>query len=493
MRKVGLVVVLAVAVVLGGAGAARADTDTTPPTIAQPSNVLVAATNPQTADVPFTVTATDPDNDPSTLMVQCFWSTIGRTFPSGTTSQVFYVGHYTLTCTASDPAGNVSAAVSFTIDVTPFVDKTPPVLQLNNIVAPASSPAGTTVAETVGATDPDDPSSAITVTCDHSLANALFPVGVTTVTCNAHDPARNQAVPASFTVTVTQFGASPIIQDVPAPITAAETNASGAVVRFTKPIATDKEDGQVAVTCDHKSGDTFPAGTTTVTCNARDSAGNNAIPATFTVTITGGTNAPAPGGNTTTPPATGGTTTPPAAGGTKQPATHDTTAPTISRHAAIKVDANSPAGAVVTYAVAASDPDDAAAQIVVSCSSASGSTFPLGHGAKTRTATVTCNAHDRAGNAATPESFTVTVLGVHDQIVALEGQVSAASSVSKSHRATLVATLGRADRDFAAGAKAMAKSQLTLFAKQVLQLPSPLRRIPTAWIGAATRINSVSA
>ena len=53
--------------------------------------------------------------------------------------------------------------------------------------------------------------------------------------------------------------------------------------------------------------------------------------------------------------------------------------------------------------VTASDPDDAPAQITLTCVPASGSTFALG------TTTVTCNAHDAAGNNATPATFPVTV------------------------------------------------------------------------------------
>src|SRR4029079_6850079 len=65
--------------------------------------------------------------------------------------------------------------------------------------------------------------------------------------------------------------------------------------------------------------------------------------------------------------------------------------------------ATGPSGAAVSYAVTASDPDDAPAQITLTCAPASGSTFALG------TTTVTCNAHDAAGNNAGPETFSVTV------------------------------------------------------------------------------------
>src|SRR5262249_6782551 len=66
-------------------------------------------------------------------------------------------------------------------------------------------------------------------------------------------------------------------------------------------------------------------------------------------------------------------------------------------------EATGPSGAAVSYAVTASDPDNIPSQITLTCSPASGSTFPIA------TTTVTCNAHDPSGNSATPASFHVTV------------------------------------------------------------------------------------
>jgi hypothetical protein len=50
------------AVVVASEAGARGAADTTAPTIVKPSDVTTAATNSMTADVSFTVTATDPDN-----------------------------------------------------------------------------------------------------------------------------------------------------------------------------------------------------------------------------------------------------------------------------------------------------------------------------------------------------------------------------------------------------------------------------------------------
>jgi hypothetical protein len=106
-------------------------------------------------------------------------------------------------CYAFDPAGNSSGHVTFTITIAPFVDVTLPLLQVSNQTIPAGSTAGATLFYNVGATDPDDASTSIAISCDHNLAGGLFPIGVTTVTCNAQDSAGNHAQPASFTVTVT--------------------------------------------------------------------------------------------------------------------------------------------------------------------------------------------------------------------------------------------------------------------------------------------------
>jgi hypothetical protein len=70
-----------------------------------------------------------------------------------------------------------------------------------------------------------------------------------------------------------------------ADITKPATSASGAVVTYPTPTATDNIDGAVPVSCTPASGLTYPIGTTTVTCTATDAAGNTATK-TFKVTVT---------------------------------------------------------------------------------------------------------------------------------------------------------------------------------------------------------------
>ncbi len=89
-------------------------------------------------------------------------------------------------------------------------------------------------------------------------------------------------------------------------------------------------------------------------------------------------------------------------GSSPPPGPPDTTAPTLSLPADITTTATSGSGAVVTYTVTASDPDNPVSQLTISCSPVSGSTFPVG------TTTVNCSASDPAGNSSTG-SFKVTV------------------------------------------------------------------------------------
>lgn len=406
-------------------GASRGAADTTAPTIQQPANMTLASTGPLFSTVSFSVNATDPDNSSSEISIHCDWSTAGVTFAAGTTATVtLSVGNWTMTCSASDTASNTSGTTSFTITVTPYADTTPPVIQVNNQTAPASSAAGTTLYYNVGATDPDNDPSSITVSCDHNLAGGLFPIGITTVTCNAHDPAGNNATPASFTVTVTSTSTTPTTTTTTTTTTTITTTTSTTTI--TAPTATT------------------PTHTTTTTTTA-----------------------------------------------TAAPSTRDTTAPTIRPRPNITAKATSPAGAVVTYTVTATDPDNPAAQIVTSCSPASGSFFRLAPRARTRTRSVTCNANDPTGNTAAPSSFKVTVLGAHDQFIALQAQVTAAANVATRSRSSLALKLVHADLDFGSRRVTGAASQLTSFINAVRVTPRLTRAQKAAWIRAATRISAV--
>jgi hypothetical protein len=91
-----------------GAYEAPRPPDTTNPVVTVPANITTPATGPSGAVVTYTATANDDRDGP--LTPTCTPAS-GSTFPVGTT---------TVTCTATDAAGNTGTA-SFTVTVTPVV------------------------------------------------------------------------------------------------------------------------------------------------------------------------------------------------------------------------------------------------------------------------------------------------------------------------------------------------------------------------------------
>ena len=245
----------------------------------------------------------------------------------------------------------------------PAKDSVPPVIAAHADVAAVGSASGATVTYTLStATDNVDGTDAVSCT---PASGSMFALGTTTVTCNAHDAAGNNATPTTFKVIVT------LPADTQAPVIAAHADVvvggdlSGATTTYTNPTATDNRDGTDPVFCVPASGTVFAFGTTAVTCNSQDVAGNHAAPTTFNVKVV------------------------------------DIKAPVIAAHADIYV-VGTQTGATVTYTnpTAIDNVDGTDATV---CTPASGSVFALG------TTTVTCNAHDAAGNNATPVSFSVGV------------------------------------------------------------------------------------
>ena len=347
-------------------------TDTTAPVIASHGNETAEATGPSGAAVAYISPATsDAVDGPGTA--NCTPAS-GSNFPLGTT---------TVTCNATDAAGNAATPTTFTVTVR---DTTAPVIASHgNETAEATGPSGATVTYTAPATS-DAVDGTGTASCAPA-SGSTFALGTTTVTCDAADAAGNAATSTTFTVTVA---------DTTAPViashgneTAEATGPSGAAVAYISPATSDAVDGPGTANCTPASGSNFPLGTTTVTCNATDAAGNAATPTTFTVTV------------------------------------RDTTAPVIASHGNETAEATGPSGATVTYtAPATSDAVDGTG--TASCAPASGSTFALG------TTTVTCDAADAAGNAATSTTFTVTVADTTAPVIASHGSVTATATSQSS-------------------------------------------------------------
>jgi hypothetical protein len=239
------------------------------------------------------------------------------------------------------------------------------------MTAEATDASGATVSYHVKAYDPTT-GNPISASCtpggtgsgDFTLS-ALFPLGTTTVHCDATLESGDPAAPAEFTVTVNDT--TPPVVTPPADVNDSSSDPSGKAVTYGNATASDSVDGSIAATCSPSSGSTFPIGTSTVGCTATDAHGNTGT-ATFTVTLTF-TDATAPTFTPNPPPDVSATT-------------------------------SNPAGAPVTYSVSATD--DSGTAPTVTCNPASGSAFPVGN------TTVNCTAEDAAHNQ-TSASFTVTL------------------------------------------------------------------------------------
>ncbi|XP_072025139.1 uncharacterized protein [Amphiura filiformis] len=182
--------------------------------------------------------------------------------PASATS--FADGTSTVTCTATDNAGN-SNQCSFSV----IVDRTAP-----TFTCPANIIMSTTQ---VSWTDPeasDNRDPAPSVSCNPA-SESMFTSGQTTVICTAMDDAGNSAT-CTFIVTVDQV----------APSITCPTNmiVSTSVVSYTTPASTDNIDAAPQVSCSPASDTTFSSGVTTVTCTATDDAANSNT-CSFTVTV----------------------------------------------------------------------------------------------------------------------------------------------------------------------------------------------------------------
>jgi hypothetical protein len=237
-----------------------------------PDDITVNATSPSGARVTFqSPRAIDEDNLPP--VPTCDHAS-GSTFPIGTTvvnCQVTDTDDFTPTVTAS---------FRVTVNDTDLALTGVPA----DISASPSGPSGAVVTYTPPtAVDEDD--SAPPVTCDPA-SGSTFPVGVTTVTCQASDGDDTPStVSATFRVRVGDADLS--LTSVPANIHATAAGAKGFTVYYNGPFAVDEENPAPDVVCDHPSGSIFSVGVTTVTCRATDPDDTpSTVTATFLVTVT---------------------------------------------------------------------------------------------------------------------------------------------------------------------------------------------------------------
>ena len=357
--------------------------DTTPPVISHPAQVFATVTAPATStNVRFilgdNVSAVDLVDGPITPSCRAtkITSTGTDTIPSvNLAGTLFTAGAWTMTCTATDAHLN-SSSVSFPLIVSqptaPTINTPGP--QTRDAARIDSDHTGAMVSFTVTAASGSATHPALIPTCEAPIGDAgavvtldrsgttftgLFPIGTREVNCSATDSSPTPALRVARSFPVTVVDRPPTLTVPTTDIIEAATDISGQAVNFVV-TATDAVDGALDPLCSPSTGSTFPIGTTVVTCNVTDSAGNR-VADSFNVKVTG-----------------------------VRPILH---LPTLPRF-----EADHEFGHEVSYVATASD---AIGPLAITCEPQSGNLFPVGD------TIVTC----RAGNAigVTEGSFVVRV------------------------------------------------------------------------------------
>ena len=244
-----------------------------------------------------------------------------------------------------------------------------------------------------------------------------------------------------------------------------------------------------AIVCGSADGQ-WHLGNVTIACSASDTGSGLADPSTASLSLAtnvagGDETANAPTNSRQVCDVAGNCATAGPIGGNKI----DLKAPTLNLPANVTVDATSPAGAIVTFRATAVD--NGSGLQSVSCSPASGNTFVIGQ------TTVACTATDIARNSANG-SFTVRVKGAKEQLGALIQKVVAATSLSPTAKALLLAKLQSLLASFDPANTAQRQAVcvgLSTFksAVQLLAGHAMTQAQAAEWIADATRIRAVLA
>jgi hypothetical protein len=285
------------------------------------------------------------------------------------------------------------------------------------------------------------PCDDVTATCNPA-SGSYFPVGTKTVTCYATNSVAKSA-PCSFTVTV--LNTQPPTIQCPGPKTVASAPGQcGAVVTFSPVVSGPCND--VTAVCNPASGSFFVVGQTPVACQAQSKSGPSSAPCFFMVTV------------------------------------QDTQPPVITCPAPIVVKATSPAGAVVSFAVTATD--NCGATTIVS-TAASGSVFAIGDTIVQSTAT------DGSANQSSC-SFKVHVKGAAEQIADLVKVVNNLN-LAKGPKNALLLQLNTALASLQSNNLLAACGAVQSFIDAVKALPSKTLSPSDAalLIAAATQISAV--
>src|SRR3954467_398919 len=232
------------------------------------SSIIKQATSRTGGVVEFTVSASSMV-DGSPRPVTCDHQS-GDTYPIGST---------TIRCSATDSTGVMTEGL-FSIIVVDYVR--PTVHVPADIVKEATSPKGAVVEFTVTAEDAVD--GPLDPRC-MPASGSLFPIGTTTVRCDAVDAHYNSGH-GEFRVTIVDRHPHPILK-LPDAITTEATGPHGAEVKYeasAEPGSMDESGTITSFACTPASGSLFPLGTTTVSCTATDAQGASTT-GTFTVNI----------------------------------------------------------------------------------------------------------------------------------------------------------------------------------------------------------------
>ena len=243
-------------------------TDGTPPTITVPSPITVNINNATSAVVSYTATATDA----GTALTPVCAPASGSSFPLSPPPT-------TVTCNATDAAGNAAAPMTFTVTV---IDNTPPVVSITG------GPAATTNSRSASL---DFTTSEGTTTCrldGGGFSGCSSPATYSGLADGNHtfDVTATDAGGLTATASRTwKVDATAPVLSLPSTRIGEADGPNGAIASFS--VSASDAGGALlpsAITCSPGSGQLFPLGTTVVTCRASDTAGNLAT-GTFNVVI----------------------------------------------------------------------------------------------------------------------------------------------------------------------------------------------------------------
>jgi uncharacterized repeat protein (TIGR01451 family) len=230
--------------------------DTQPPSITCPANIAVG-TDANSSIATVTYQATVQDNCPG-----------ASTTCTPASGSQFALGTTTVSCTATDAAGN-SSSCSFTVTVT---DTQPPTITCPASITKSNDANQCGAVATYSNPTVTDNTPGATATCSPA-SGSFLPVGTTTVTCTATDSAGNHST-CSFTITVKDTQA-PVIN---CPANVSVSNAPGTCSATVNPGVATASDNCPGVTVVGVRSDglalnaAYPVGTTTIVWTARDGA-----------------------------------------------------------------------------------------------------------------------------------------------------------------------------------------------------------------------------